>query len=434
VGDIIDYEDEKLMVTGWDVPPWNENLEPESDKKFVLVNVVILNTGVHEKLNVNPIFTMKLQDSSGKQYEPDEQCIYGNYGCVPFQNGVIPGQSTNGTVLFYVDANSSEYVFVYNRNPLSGDIVQVDLGKQPVTLSPPPELLNPYPDARSIGDIASKGDFMLVVLGWSLLPENGTLIPKEGYKFVLVDALVVNEGNQKLKFSPYYIKLRDNIGHLYDGEFYCTQGECAGFHELIPGQSTRDKILFQVLETSDGYVFVFDANPPVSDNIYVLLGENPVSLKPPAELLNPYPGAHKVGEAISCGDLTLTVLGWGLPQTTQDTEPDPGNKFLVVDILLANHGNVMAKVNPRIDAIIHDADDMAYRADFGHYYGENESDPFEDGIAPGEQKRGYVVYQVPQTSNSYVLAYDTSFAFFPAEGENIYIHLGEEPVGLESML
>jgi hypothetical protein len=49
------------------------------------------------------------------------------------------------------------------------------------------------------------------------------------------------------------------------------------------------------------------------------------------------PTTYRVGDIISIGDVVMVVLGWSMPPGSDFSQPDPGNVFVAVDVILVSN-------------------------------------------------------------------------------------------------
>ncbi|MGH2535932.1 MAG: DUF4352 domain-containing protein, partial [Candidatus Promineifilaceae bacterium] len=259
------------------------------------------------------------------------------------------------------------------------------------------------------GDIVSLGDTVMVVLGWSSLAGDDFSSPEPGAKFVAVDVLFVNQGADSSSISTLLqTTLKDDTNQGYDVDLSAAiaSGKSGPDGELVPGERLRGTVGFQVPERAQGLVFVFDGDIFGSGKVFVELGPEPVALEPPAELLGERQvPTSSIGEAISLGDLVLTVNGTSSPEGDDFNRPDEGFKFLVVDFSLANQGSTAESVSSLLQTSIKDATGQEYDIDLMASVAGGGSTP--DGeIAAGETIRGQVGFQVPADATDLVFVFD----------------------------
>jgi len=168
--------------------------------------------------------------------------------------------------------------------------------------------------------------------------------------------------------------------------------------------------------------------PEPGEDISAVLSTQPVSLKPPAEFLTSFPGTRKIGEVITSGDLTLSVLGWeSVPDDRQGMNLPKDMKYVVVELAAANNGK---KTHVNYDWLIGLKDITGRNYDDSLLPNRNYSQMgMPHHIAPGEQMRGKTSFHVPKEVNDLVLFIDF---YNPDTSSNdhirVFIKLGEKPV------
>jgi hypothetical protein len=137
------------------------------------------------------------------------------------------------------------------------------------------------------------------------------------------------------------------------------------------------------------------ATGPVAQPSPIAAATEPVAQPLPATVLplGTSSGAttnYKVGDVISYGDLTLVVLGWSVsPKDYRGFAADPGNKYVLVDLVLFNRSGRQLPVN-LFGAKLRDVS--------GQEYTFNGPVPFDGEFNPGERARGQLPIQVPEAS------------------------------------
>lgn len=105
------------------------------------------------------------------------------------------------------------------------------------------------------------------------------------------------------------------------------------------------------------------------------------------------------------GTTTLTINQVLSPTGDQFNQPNPGNKFLVVDLTIQNQGTTAINFSTMLQTWLKDPSAQKYNVDFMASMASGQSSP--DGeIAPGETLRGQVGFQVPATATGLVFVFD----------------------------
>ncbi|GIV70077.1 DUF4352 domain-containing protein [Caldilinea sp.] len=260
-----------------------------------------------------------------------------------------------------------------------------------------------------VGDIVAIGDHVLVVLGWENVQPNDFSKPDAGKKFVAVELLIVNNSQSAMPISTLLqMSMKDNTGQKYDVDFAASTAIGGGSldGELAPGEKVRGKVGFQVAENATGLQFVFDASVWGTGKVFVDLGAEPVTVEPPASIVGETPQqTYKVGDVIQIGTVTLTVNGVSNPAGDQFSKPNPGNKFLVVDLTIENKGTAAITISTLLQMWLKDPSGKKYDVDLMASTASGGSSP--DGeIAAGEKLRGQVGFQVPDNATGLVFVFD----------------------------
>lgn len=273
------------------------------------------------------------------------------------------------------------------------------------TATPMPE----GPTTYEVGDIVSIGDVVMVVLGWDYPPGDEFNEPEEGKKFVAVELLLVNQGSETASISSMLqMSLKDDTGQKYDIDLMASTatGSSTPEGELSPGERVRGKIGFQVPQDATGLVFVFDADVFSTGKVFVELGPEPVTVEPPSQLAGEQEQeTFAIGDVVEIGEMTLTVNEVTYPAGDEFNEPEPGNKFVVVDVTLENKSAEAKSISSMLQMYLKDDTGQKYDLDLMASTASGGTTP--DGeIAPGEKLRGQVGFQVPEDAQGLVFVYD----------------------------
>jgi hypothetical protein len=269
----------------------------------------------------------------------------------------------------------------------------------------PPSALTSY----QIGDIVSIGDSVLVVLGWREIEASQFLAADEGKKFVSVDAIVINQSNSEKSISSMLqMTLRDETAQRYNPDLSAivASGVASIDGPLRPGERIRGQVGFQVPEDVQGLQFVFDASLFGGQRVVVDLGDEPILMPPPDEILGETEQeVFAINETIQIGSMLLVVNDVAYPAGDQFNRPSEGNKFLVVDLTLENSGNTTASVSTLLQMWVKDPTGQQYQVDLSATVASGGTTP--DGeLVPGERIRGQVGFQVPMDMEELVFVFN----------------------------
>jgi hypothetical protein len=261
VGDIVSINDTILVVLGWDQPAGGDFNPPDEDKKYLVVDLMLANQG-SRSFNSSPVFQMTLKSPSGQKYNLNPKANLASGSNQP--NGEVnPGEILRGKVGFQVPEEVTDFIFVYEANLLGQGEVSVNLGSVPVAMDPPEKLdLLPSLEIYQTGDLIEIADLYIQVLGASYPPGNEIVKPKQGYQFVAVDIQIENQGVSVQEItSVVQMYIKDETGQKYTFHLGAQSLLDTGLpdDELQPGEKVRGQIGFQVPESAQELVFVFDA-------------------------------------------------------------------------------------------------------------------------------------------------------------------------------
>ena len=273
VGDIISIGDIVMVVLGWDMPPGDDFSQPDEGNAFVAVEVILVNQSDSAE-SVSSMLQMKLKDDTGQRYEADFTASMAIDESSP-DGEISPGERVRGKVGFQVPEGVTGLVFVFDADVWGTGKVFVELGPQPLTVGVPDDL--PGEQAQqmfAIGDIIEIGDLTLTVNEVTNPPGDEFNKPDEGYKFVVVDVTITNNGSEAASVSSLMqMSLKDDTGQAYDLDLMASvaSGGTTPDGEIAAGETIRGQAGYQVPEEASGLVFVFDADVWGSGKVFVAL-------------------------------------------------------------------------------------------------------------------------------------------------------------------
>lgn len=273
VGDIISMGDVIMVVLGWDNPPGDDFSQPDEGKKFVAVDLILVNQS-RSSISVSSMLQMELKDATSQVYDVDLMASTAIGGSSP-DGEISPGERVRGQVGFQVPEDATGLVFVFDADVWGTGKVFVELGPEPVSIEPPAEL--PGEQAQTvfaIGDIIEIGNLTLTVNEVTNPPGDSFNRPNEGHKFVVVDVTIQNQGSEAVSVSSMLqMSLKDDTGQGYDLDLTASiaSGGTTPDGEIAPGETIRGQVGFQVPEDATGLVFVFDADVWGFGKVFVAL-------------------------------------------------------------------------------------------------------------------------------------------------------------------
>ena len=432
-GDLINYDNLMLTVLGWKFLQEYEGMKPDEGKKFLLVDVLMINYGNY--LSGIPM-TFYLRDECGQLYKEDFFKI--PFG--PSSGHIHPGERIRDQILFQVPGDNKGYIFIMDNIPsfkksANNNNISIILGDDPISTNLPDELLTPYHEYNRVGEITSIDDIEVTVLGWLFSEGDEDVKPNKGKKFLIVDVVIGNNGIYKLDGSARsLISLRDLSGQVYqiDSKYYVKNQYDTLYSGINPGERIRTRIVFQVPKISSDYLLVFNTarilirnKPDIGydvNNIIISLGSEPIILDSPDDFFSPDTSVYEIGDIISSNDVVLVVLGWeyvSSDQLVKMREPED-EEIIVLDIILLNQGTHSIEINEVIQTGVKDKSGKKY----DHYWTsfDNEEDMLNILLVPGERVRSKIYYEVPKHINDLIFNFDLD-----NPDTRLYVALGKEP-------
>jgi hypothetical protein len=114
IGDIINIKDFNLAVLGWEEPKGNEFAKPDEGKKFIAVELVIVNASKNST-SISSLAQMELKDSSGQKYAVDFLASTAAGSKAP-EGEIAAGEKVRGKVGFAVPVDAKGLIFVFDAS------------------------------------------------------------------------------------------------------------------------------------------------------------------------------------------------------------------------------------------------------------------------------------------------------------------------------
>ena len=273
VGDVVGIGDNVLTVLGWENVPGNDISQPDAGRKFVAVDLMIVNNS-QSPMSVSSLLQMSMKDSTAQKYDPDFMASTAiNGGNVDGE--LAPGERVRGKVGFQIPETAQGLQFVFDDSIFGTGKVFIDLGSDPVTVEPPASIAGETAQQTyNVGDVIAMGTTTLIV-NQVLSPAGDEFNkPNPGSKFLVVDFTVQNQGAEAIAFSSLLQTwLKDPSGQKYDIDLMASvaASQSSPDGEIAPGEALRGQIGFQVPETATGLVFVFDADAWSTGKAFIAL-------------------------------------------------------------------------------------------------------------------------------------------------------------------
>ena len=266
-----------------------------------------------------------------------------------------------------------------------------------------------------VGDIISINNTVLVVLGWDQPPGGDFNPPDEGKKYLVVDVMLANQGENSFNISPVFqMTLKDPTGQKYNvnGKANLASGSNKPNGELNPGEVIRGKIGFHVPDDLVNFIFVYEANLIGLGEISVNLGSTPVSMDPPTDLnLAQQQTIYQIGDLIDISNLAIQVLQVSYPAGNEIVKPKEDNKFVAVDVTIENRGETTQEISSIVQMYLKDSTGQKYTFHLGAQSVIDSGLP-DDELQKGEKIRGQIGYQVPEDIQGLVFVFDVEIFGF----------------------
>jgi len=273
IGDVVAIGDHVLVVLGWENVPPDDFSKPDAGKKFVAVEMLIVNNS-QSALSVSTFLQMSMKDDTGQKYDTDFMASTAiNSGSVDGE--LAPGEKVRGKVGFQIPENAQGLQFVFDASVWGTGKVFVDLGAEPITVDPPTNIAGETTQQTfNIGDVIAMGTTNLTVNEVQYPAGDQYNKPNDGFKFLVVDLTIENQGATAITVSTFLqMSLKDASGQNYDVDFGASMasGGSSPDGEISPGEKLRGQVGFQVPENVTDLVFVFDADVWGTGKVFVTL-------------------------------------------------------------------------------------------------------------------------------------------------------------------
>lgn len=127
IGDIIQIGNLTMTVNGISSPSGDQFNQPDSGKKFVVVDVTFENKGSDSE-NISSMLQMSLKDDTGQAYDEDITATVASGGKTP-DGEIAAGEKLRGQIGFQIPTDAKGLQFVYDASILGSGKVFVDLGQ-----------------------------------------------------------------------------------------------------------------------------------------------------------------------------------------------------------------------------------------------------------------------------------------------------------------
>jgi hypothetical protein len=289
------------------------------------------------------------------------------------------------------------------------------LGTPAVLPSPQSGSTNPVvqitltaPQTFQPGVVITLGGLQMVVTGWSELAGYFIQTPQAGMRFVSVELVILNAGqNTEMISSLNQMYIQDQGGVIYGSDPLANSLLDAPMEgELQPGERLVGSAGFQVPQTIQNLTFVFNLSFPSPASALIPLGASAFQLSVPPGLAYVLPAApHVLGETFRIGNYNLSVHGVTFPSGSANYAPQPGHRFVMVELSLQNAASVSLTVASLLQMNLLDGEGRNFDVDL--LGPSSMAVTSVDGeLAAGSTIRGYVVFQAVNASSRFYLVFN----------------------------
>ena len=125
IGDIVQIGSINMTVNSVSNPTGDQYNQPDSGKKFVVVDVTFENIGT-ESANISSLLQMSLKDDTGQAYDMDISASIASGGKTP-DGEIVSGEKLRGQIGFQVPVDAKGFQFVYDASIFGSGKVFVNL-------------------------------------------------------------------------------------------------------------------------------------------------------------------------------------------------------------------------------------------------------------------------------------------------------------------
>ena len=273
IGDVVEIGSDVLVILGWEEVPAADFFKPDTGKKFIAVELVIVNKGQSSR-SISTLLQTSVKDETGQKFDPDFMASSALDGA-SVDGELAPGEKVRGKVGFQVPETVTKLEFVFDASLFGTGKIFIDLGGIPVKIDPPAEIQGETTQQTyNFGDTIALGTNTLVVNEVTYPQGSQFTLPKPGNKFVVIDLTFENKGAEAVSVSSLLqMSLKDSDGNKYGVDLMATTAANGSSidGEVAPGEMVRGQIGFQIPESVLGLIFVFDADVWGTGKVFIAL-------------------------------------------------------------------------------------------------------------------------------------------------------------------
>lgn len=261
VGEIVESGDLAMFVVGWEEIAPTSYWKPESGKKFIAVDFMVVNMG-KIPVPLSCYSDVYLKDETAQVYDNDSGAqLAGRIHCISLE--VNPGEKVRGKVGFQVPENATGLQFIFDSDDWNAGKVFVDLGVQPTSAQVPSSLPGEKPQTSDkVGEPIQFGSLIVTVNAVTHPTFADYNKPAEGNTFIAVDVTIENTGSVSVEIYPGgQMAILDSLHLFYTDDIEATIAAGGGSSmtiSLAPGEKIRTQVGYQIPADATGLLFVFD--------------------------------------------------------------------------------------------------------------------------------------------------------------------------------
>lgn len=138
------------------------------------------------------------------------------------------------------------------------------------------------------------------------------------------------------------------------------------------------------------------------------------------------PQVFNIGDVIGIDGLNLIVLGWQVVEGNSFVQPEPGQRFIAVEMVVVNQGDSPKSVSGLWQLSLKDAEFRKYTPDFSATVAIGDRQ-LGGVLVPGERLRGWTGFSIPEDARGLTLTFDGNLF----SGGTVSVALGDDPVRQE---
>ncbi|WP_322816434.1 DUF4352 domain-containing protein [Chloroflexus sp.] len=140
------------------------------------------------------------------------------------------------------------------------------------------------------------------------------------------------------------------------------------------------------------------------------------------------PQVFNIGDVIDIDGLNLIVLGWQVVEGNSFVQPEPGQRFIAVEMVVVNQGDSPKSVSGLWQLSLKDAEFRKYTPDFSATVAIGDRQ-LGGVLVPGERLRGWTGFSIPEDARGLTLTFDVNLF----SGGTVSVALGDDPVRQEPL-